>query len=149
MYSISLISFDELYQIWDTKLWPGRTSKIEDRSAMVYLSDEYDIRNMNLPVWFFGCLVDNRIIGVNSVHQCGDGSFRSRGLWVDNIHRGKGLGTLLLTKTVEIAKTNNCTFIWSFPRKSSCSTYTNAGFSISSEWVKSETSEANAYCKLL
>ena len=80
--------------------------------------------------------------------MCKDGHYRSRGLYVFEKFRGRGIGTLLLTATIEQAKAENAVLCWSYPRKSSWKSYLNAGFELASEWEISETSDANAYCKI-
>ena len=140
------IDFDTILSIWKEQLWPNRTSPIESHSAMRYLSKEYDIENFALPSQYLGCYIDNMLIGVNSCHLCIDGSARSRGLWVSPDHRRKGIGQKLLNATVNFAKSQNSILVWSYSRKTSWPTYNSVGFELSSDWEKSETSEANAYC---
>lgn len=42
---IRSISWPEIHKIWNTELWPNRTSAIEPNSAMLYLNG-YDISNL-------------------------------------------------------------------------------------------------------
>lgn len=142
---IKKISWNEIFVIWNTELWPNRKSKIEANSAMCYL-DGIDIKNMYTSPTFFGYVKNGKILGVNSGHKCYDDNYRSRGLWVDPNYRNQGIGTKLLLATIEQAEKENANFIWSFPRYSSWNTYKNAGFRLTSEWKASETSESNAYC---
>ena len=137
--------WDEIYPVWQFKLWPDRSSAIETHSAMLYLGG-HDMQNFGYRVNFLGCFIDNKLIGVNSSHKCSDGSYRSRGLWVDPEHRGQGIGQMLLRQTIEFK--GNATFVWSYPRQSSWNTYKAVGFQLASDWQASETSEANAYCRL-
>ena len=147
--TVKFIHFEVCAQVWATKLWPGRT-QIESASAMMYSPEteefKYDMRNMDLPRTFIGLFEGDKIIGVNSGHACADKSYRSRGLWVDPVYRGRGLGVKLLAATIVQAMQYNSTFIWSYPRLTSKKTYENAGFTISSGWKASETSDSNAYC---
>jgi len=142
------IDFETISSIWRDDLWPGRLSPIETHSAMLHLYTEYDMGNFLLPVWYHGYIVDEELIGVNSGHMCVDGSVRSRGLWVYPKYRGNSYGKQLLLATIASARTYNATSVWSYPRKSSWPTYKSAGFILTSDWGKSETSEANAYCYL-
>jgi GNAT superfamily N-acetyltransferase len=112
---------------------------------MVYLSG-HNINNMNFSPTFFGYFVDDTLVGVNSGHLCDDNSYRSRGLWVDDAHRGYGYGKHLLQAAIDQAKLESADYIWSFPRKTSWRTYKSVGFKKTSTWVKSDTSEANAFC---
>jgi GNAT superfamily N-acetyltransferase len=145
MYMIKIISWEEIRHIWHYHLWPERTSAIEPNSAMNYLNG-YDINNMTFTPTFFGYFVNNNLVGVNSGHLCVDNSFRSRGLWVDNNHRGYGYGKALLEAAIKQAKLKSASYIWSFPRKTSWTTYKSVGFNKTSRWIKSDTSDANCFC---
>jgi GNAT superfamily N-acetyltransferase len=142
---IKQISWDEILFIWSTKLWPNRKSAIETNSAMCYL-EGFDMKNMQTPPTFLGYFKENNIVGVNSGHGCANNNYRSRGLWVDPNYRNQGIGTSLLLATIDQAIKEQSEFIWSFPRYSSRNTYKSAGFTITGDWLPSETSEQNAYC---
>jgi GNAT superfamily N-acetyltransferase len=143
---ITTITFDEVLPIWDTYLWPNRQSSIDPTSAMCYLGG-YDLQNMTYPT-FFAYMIDNEIAGVNSGHRTMHDGYRSRGLYVFEKFRGKGIGTQLLIATIEQAKIEDCNMCWSYPRQSSWKSYLNAGFELASVWETSETSDANAYCMI-
>ncbi len=145
---IKQIDFNTILLVWKNYLWPYRISPIETHSAMMYQSDSISMENFNLPVWFLGAFKDDKLVGVNSGHLCSDGTARSRGLWVNPNYRNQGIGKSLLIKTTEQARHYNATAIWSFPRFSSKKTYEAAGFTISTSWQQSETSDSNAYCIL-
>ena len=140
------IDFETILQIWKDELWPGRVSAIETHSAMLHLYKEYDMGNFLLPSWYHGYIVDEELVGVNSGHMCTDGSARSRGLWVCPKNRKNGYGKQLLEATITEARVQDANSVWSYSRKTSWTTYQSAGFVLTSEWEKSETSEANAYC---
>jgi GNAT superfamily N-acetyltransferase len=142
---ITTITFAEVLPIWDTHLWPNRQSSIDSNSAMCFLGG-YDLVNMDTVPTFFAYVIDGEIAGVNSGHMCNDKQYRSRGLYVFEKFRGKGIGTLLLTATIMQAKKENAVLCWSYPRKTSWKSYLAAGFELASDWELSETSEANAYC---
>lgn len=142
---IQKISFETIYKVWETYLWDERTSAITSTSAMDYKGG-YHIMNMSYEPTFFGYYENNNLIGVNSGHRCRDESFRSRGLYVHPSYRKKGIGKILLTTTIEQGRSENCTYVWSYPRKSSWGTYASAGFILDSDWEKSETNYENAYC---
>jgi len=145
---LNTISWSEIYPIWADNLWPIRSSPIEPVSAMCLLSG-YDISNMQSIPTFFGYVLDNNIIAVNSGHACpNQNNYRSRGLWVDPNYRGKGIARKLLTATIVQGHREGYTQIWSYPRQSSWPTYQAVGFKLASGWEVSETSEANAYCIL-
>jgi len=145
---IKEIDFDTILPIWTNNLWPNRISAIETHSAMIYMSGKYDIDNFLFPVVYFGYYDNEHLVGVNSVHICSDNLARSRGLWVEPISRKKGVGKSLLERSINFAREYEVFGIWSFPRKSSWKTYNSVGFVLTSEWLCSETSDANAYCYL-
>ena len=108
--------------------------------------------DLNLPVWYLGATLDaseteSTLIGVNSGHMCSDGTARSRGLWVDPNHRGRGVGVALLLATILAASKYRPSFVWSFPRKTSLKSYSNAGYFTVGDEQPSETSDANFWAR--
>jgi GNAT superfamily N-acetyltransferase len=96
---------------------------------------------------FFGYIINDNIVAVNSGHACpNQNNYRSRGLWVDPNYRKQGIAQQLLTATIKQGHQEGYTQIWSYPRRSSWSTYQAVGFELISDWNASETSESNAYC---
>lgn len=142
---ITKITFDEISPIWENYLWSDRLGNIDPASAMCYLGG-YDLNNLDPNPTFFAYVIDSEIAGVNSGHRTMNGGYRSRGLYVFEKFRGRGIGTILLNSTIEQAKIENSSMCWSYPRKSSWKSYLNAGFKLTSDWEVSETSDANAYC---
>ena len=145
---IKRITWKQILPIWKDQLWPHRKTTIESTSAMNFLSG-YSMENMKSVPTFFGYFIDNKIIGVNSGHRCADNSYRSRGLWVQTDHRKQGIGKLLLKATINCAVDEQCGMIWSYPRFTSWSTYSNLGFNLASSWHISETSNKNAFANLI
>jgi GNAT superfamily N-acetyltransferase len=145
---IKQISWKEILAVWQKELWPNRLSPIESNSAMKFLLG-YDMRNMITTPSFFGYVVDNKIIGVNSGHGCSDQTYRSRGLWVHPNYRRRGIGRLLLQETIDRGIQEQSKMIWSYPRQSSWPTYFRVGFKLASEWKTSETSDKNAFANLI
>lgn len=143
---IQHIPYSEIQKVWAEKLWPGRRL-IESHSAMT-IDQSYDMRNMDMELICYGILHEGNIIAVNSVHLCGDQSMRSRGLWVDFDFRARRLGLNLLEYGIKLAREKGCPFIWSYPRKTSWFVYQRAGFYLTTEWSKSDTSPENALCRL-
>ena len=142
---IKKLMFNEVLPIWKNHLWPDRQSSIDPNSAMCFLGG-YDLGNMDPIPTFFAFIVDGEIAGVNSGHMCNDKQYRSRGLYVFEKFRGKGIGTILLKATIEQAIVEGAALCWSYPRKTSWKSYLAAGFELASDWEKSETSDDNAYC---
>jgi len=143
--TIKQISFDEVLPIWNIYLWPDRVSDITPTSAMNFIGG-YDLQNMTSTPTFLAYMLEGEIAGVNSGHMCKDNDYRSRGLYVFEKFRGRGIGTILLKATIDQAKLEGASMCWSYPRKSSWKSYLHAGFELASDWEVSETSEANAYC---
>jgi N-acetylglutamate synthase-like GNAT family acetyltransferase len=143
---IDLVDYEIILDIWQNHLWSNRISKIESHSAML-LDRSYSIKNFDYVPSYFVYLKDNKIAGCNSGHMCSDGTFRSRGLFVFEEYRGNRIGVELLERTIQQARTEHASCIWSYPRQSSWNTYCKAGFTLVDEWENSEMS-INAYCKL-
>jgi len=113
------------------------------------LLGEYDSTNMQSIPTFYGYIINDDIVAVNSGHACpNQNNYRSRGLWVDPNYRHQGIAQKLLTATIEQGQQEGYRQIWSYPRRSSWPTYQAVGFELVSDWETSETSEANAYCIL-
>lgn len=147
---ITEISYDDILPIWREHLWPNRTSPYETHSAMTwpYTSDIiYDMDIFNYPAIYWGFYDNDQLCGVNSGHATSDTEYRSRGLWVDPLWRSEGVGTTLLTKTLDHAKDLGYSMIWSLPRVSSVGAYYRAGFVDIGSQVKTETSDANIYVR--
>jgi GNAT superfamily N-acetyltransferase len=148
IYMLTELNWKEIHSIWANQLWSTRSSPIEPTSAMCFLNG-YDMDNMASTPTFYGYIIDNRIVGVNSGHACpNQHNYRSRGLWVDPDYRGQGIGQQLLTATIKQGQQEGYTQIWSYPRQTSWPTYLAVGFKLTSAWETSEASEANAYCIL-
>lgn len=148
MCMIRHIEWAEVLFIWKNFLWPSRISPIETNSAMCFLNN-YDVDNMKTEPSFFGYFTEGQLVGVNSGHVCPrSNSYRSRGLWVHPRFRHRGIGQTLLKATIDQAWKENTNMIWSYPRKSSWSSYHAVGFQLASEWLPSETSDLNAFCFL-
>ena len=144
---IKLLGWEEIRHIWATELWVDRKSAIEPQSAMLFKTG-HDMDNFNYLPRFFGYYLGSKLVGVNSGHGCSDGSYRSRGLWVNENNRNTGIGTRLLRACIDQALVEQRSYIWSYPRYTSWPVYKNAGFVLSSEWAVSETNNSNAFAKI-
>lgn len=141
---INLIEYDDILPIWVEHLWPGRID-IKNMSSMQYLSG-YDVKIYDRYIpYFFAYYVDNNIAGINSAHKSSQTEFRSRGLYVFDEYRNQGIGKKLLEYTIKLGRSEGCEYCWSVPRKTALSTYLSAGFSQSSDFFKTDTSDENCY----
>lgn len=127
------LTWDLIYPIWRDRLWPNRVSPIEPASAIKYLGG-IDMDNTLHQPCLFGMEVDDTIVGVNSVIECADGGYRSRGLWVNPDYRKQQIAKKLLEHAIDIARSNSAYYIWSMPRQSAWPAYRSAGFIQSSDW---------------
>lgn len=144
VYHLTYPSYTEVYVVWSTQLWPGRMD-IESSSAML-LDSTHDVENFSFAPTFFAIRTQaGQIVGVNSGHKCVDGSYRSRGLWVEPTHRRRGIGKMLLEACISRARVEQCSLVWSLPKKTSAAAYESAGFVQTGDWFKTDTSPANAY----
>jgi GNAT superfamily N-acetyltransferase len=145
-YELKEITFDQIFPVWNEKLWPGRKSKIEPMSSLVWESKlflSWGNSNINkdssifdkYEPTFFGLFLEEELVGVNSGFRTEDTVYRSRGLWVSPEHRGLGYGQFLLGCASQQGKRENCKVIWSMPRKTALSTYENAGFNKIGPWL--------------
>ena len=146
------LSFDQILDIWQKKLWPNRTSAIETHSAMTWpyegAPEEYDMNVFKYPATFWGLFIDEKLVGVNSGHKTSDTQYRSRGIWVDPDYRKQGIAQNLFNMSKHQAILEKCEMIWSIPRKTALPAYTKFGFETVGDYIVTETSEANIYVKL-
>ena len=149
---IERLNFEKIESIWQTKLWPNRTSAIETHSAMTWPfegnPDPINMDIFNYPATFWGAYLDNKLVGVNSGHKTTDKQYRSRGIWVDPEYRKRGVAQMLFLMTAHQAKVEGCEMIWSIPRKTALPAYTKFGFQTVGDYIVTETSDANIYVKL-
>jgi len=149
---IERLNFEKIKSIWQTKLWPNRTSAIETHSAMTWPfegnPDPINMDIFNYPATFWGAYLDNKLVGVNSGHKTTDKQYRSRGVWVDPEYRKRGVAQMLFLMTAHQAKVEGCEMLWSIPRKTALPAYTKFGFKTVGDYIVTETSDANIYVKL-
>ena len=124
---IKEIDFETIKDIWLQELWINRKSEIKPVSS-IKLGGGYDMNIYNYHPTFWSVVNEHKIIGVNSGFQTNDCSYRSRGIWVDQNFRRTGVATMLMEAVENQAKKENCSVLWSIPRKSALSFYENFGF---------------------
>ncbi len=130
---IKEISFDIIKEIWDIKLWPNRKTSINPMSSII-LGGGYDMNIYNFTPTFWGAFVNDKLIGVNSGFQTGNGYYRSRGIWIDPEYRRKNIATELMNKIEETAIKEECHTLWSMPRDTAITFYESFGYEKVSDW---------------
>jgi GNAT superfamily N-acetyltransferase len=129
VYEVQSSTFEEILPIWRAFLWPERKSAIRPQSSMT-LDSGVDLEIYKNKTYFFKILVEGSVVGVNSVFATGDGIFRSRGLFVSEAYRQRGVGKQLLSTVIDCATKSGGHLIWSLPRESALATYQSVGFEI-------------------
>lgn len=132
------ISYIAILPIWETNLWPDRTSKITPCSSMLFPSGNDVTIHAKFTPTFYGYYDNGQLIGVNSGHKTNEVTYRSRGLWVNPEYRGRGIGKVLLNITTQRALDEKCIFIWTMPKQSAIKTYETVGFNKVGEWLDTE-----------
>ena len=141
---IKEIDYSTIESFWQKYLWPDR-QPISPMSTMRYKDIAYEGILKNYTPKYFGYIIDNEVVGVNSGHASSKIHYRSRGLYVLPKYRHNNIGKSLLEYTIQLAKNENKKYCWSLPRKTALKTYINAGFEQTSEFFETETSEQNCY----
>lgn len=132
-FELKEISFEEIKDVWDNKLWPGR-----DSPKTHYEPEKYPVAT-NEPT-FFGLYANEEIIGVNSGYETGD-TYRSRGLWLDYKYRKLGLSKILLNAVIEEAQYSGSKEVWSLPNLKALHAYKAVGFTWSEDTLKLDWGE--------
>ena len=130
-YKCKNISFEQISQAW-SKLWPGRDAEPTNPWDLTEDNKIQQSSALGLPT-FFGVYDNNTLIGVNSGYKTSDFNYRSRGLWVDENYRRRRVSMLLLHNTINQARKERATTIWTCPREESVEAYKKCGFEIISD----------------
>lgn len=96
---------------------------------------------------FFVFEINEEIVAINSCHKSSDDAMRSRGLWVKPEYRRQGITRKLFNAIFDEALSQRCKYVWSLPRKTALAAYEASGFVKTSDWLETETSEANCYVR--
>lgn len=146
---ITRTEFETVLPIWESQLWPNRSSDIETHSAMTWPYEghpkPYDMNIFKYLPTFWCVTEGDQIIGVNSGHRTTDWQYRSRGIWVHPDWRGQHIADLLFSELESQALLEGCDMIWSIPRKTALRAYTKFGFCTVGDFIGTETSDANIY----
>ena len=139
------LSWEEISQVWETQLWPHRTTAIKPMSSMRFMGGfDMTIYDRVSP-WFCGLFSNDRLVGVNSCHQSDTHEMRLRGIWIDDQWRKRGLSDHLFAFVDEIAINLNCDYIWSFPRLSTWPVHEKAGYAMVSDPIENGEFGPNVY----
>jgi len=131
---IQLITFAEIYEIWNNELWPGRESPIKEMSSMTFMGD-YDMSVYErYRGTFWGVFIDDKLVGVNSGHPVSDTMYRSRGLWVHPEYRGRGIAKVLLRALSDFARVCEFEYVFTVPRKGSEHAYLTEDYKLVGDW---------------
>lgn len=121
------ITFEQCLELWEI-LWKDRVSPIEPASAMILVTPDDVTRKYSNdigPTTFTGFYDGDLLVGVNSFHRI-DATIRSRGLYVRDSHRGKGIAGQLLGEAIRRAPEG--AVVWSYPKDTALPVYLKAGF---------------------
>ena len=125
-YEILKSNFSEVYTIWRNNLWPKRVEPIEETSALLFRKG-IDMGYRSSEVFFVKIESNDRIIGVCSGQRTGVQEFRSRGLWVLEAFRKKGLGSKLFYGVEKESKKRGGVHLWTLAREESKGFYESMG----------------------
>lgn len=153
------ITFEEIKEIWEKHLWPNKKSGVKELNNWTWSEDLLDmlIVDENLEnkthVHFVGIRESEELVAVNSFYYTNRDYktlttvtttglipitmdyWRSRGLWVDPNHRGKGYAKYILNECIDRVRNYGGTFLWTVPRKSALKSYESVGFVKRSNWI--------------
>ena len=125
-YKVSKSNFSEVYTIWRDHLWPERIEPIEETSALLF-REGIDMSYRSSEVFFVKIELDSQIIGVCSGQRTGAQEFRSRGLWVSETFRKRGLGSKLFYEVEDESKRRGGIHLWTLAREESKGFYESMG----------------------
>ena len=126
------LSWEQVKPIWDTYLWPGRDS--EPVTSMKYLGG-YDMGYKKQAPHFIGIeSPSGALVAVNSYVRTHGDEFRSRGLWVDHVHRRLGYASTMLSYMLDFIAQQGGRMVWTMPREGALEAYQKAGFIRTTGW---------------
>ena len=119
------IDYKVIIPYWDI-LWPDQEHK--QHSAML-MRGGHD-SDIHTKYKWRGWAVKERgqIIGVMCGHKSSSREYRTRGLWVKEEMRGRGVAKLLFEAAERQARAECCRWLWSYPRLQALGAYQKAGY---------------------
>lgn len=128
IYTLQKSNFNEIHLVWQNHLWQGRQSPIEPISC-IDENGSLDLSLLEAKPHFWKLESETKeIVGVLSGHKTSSASFRSRGLWVHEKWRRRGLGEMLMLGLFDEARKQGCEKVWTMPRQTSWSFYEKMQF---------------------
>ena len=128
--AIKIIETDwtEVKPLWSEHLWPLRSSsEITPVSSMMFLGGiDTDIKKNKPSFWI--AEQDGLAVGTISGFKTAEKQYRSRGIWIHETARGRGLSLELFRTMQARAVDQHCNMIWSYPRLTALSAYKKFGF---------------------
>jgi len=126
MIAVKSIKYPDILDSW-RKLWKSRRD-LESHSSMLMMGG-HDPEIKNTFKWSAYAVYDwDKIVAVNAGHKSSKRDYRTRGLWVDETHRGRGLAKQMFEKLEHQAKSECCRWLWSYPRLAALPAYINSGY---------------------
>lgn len=132
---IEKVRFEDILPIWQEHLWPDRTSPIEKLSAIDRNGSINPALLKERMSFWRAVNSNNQVVGVIGGQTTGD-SYRSRGLWVNDQFRGKGIGRKLVRAVIQAASEEGRRIVWTMPRASSIDFYKKAGFQVTNDHLE-------------
>lgn len=129
---IRKITFEQIFDVWSKKLWPGRNSKIEAVSA-IDQNGLIDVDILNFTANFWGAFVADQLVGVVSTHPTEANVYRLRGLFVEESHRRLKIGKKLIQHSMNCVANENAKLLWTLARITNKEFYLGCGFSVTQE----------------
>ena len=119
------VEYKTIIPYWDV-LWPDQDHR--QHSAML-MRGGHD-SDIHTKYKWRGWAVKERgqIIGVMAGHKSSSREYRTRGLWVKDGHRGRGVARQLFQAAEAQAKMECCRWLWSYPRLQALGAYQKAGY---------------------
>ena len=148
-YRFEEISAEVALGLWRETLWKDRKDPIEPMSAMSFAGPIDASIFEKFKASFFGAFDESgALVGVNSGHLSNELEYRSRGLFVHETHRARGLGQRLLLSAEEQARKEGAKLLWSYPKILAWPTYRSSGFSATDRRLKNTDLNVYAFKQL-
>lgn len=119
------LKYEEISPYWDI-LWP---KQLHQPYSSMMMRKGHDSRIADKFKWRGWCVYEGYSVqGVMAGHKSSRKEYRTRGLWVSEKHRGKGIAQKLFELAETQAKNECCRWLWSYPRLQALGAYQKAGY---------------------